>query len=1031
MKDIIYYYDKKTYRRYELGEIQSNFNMSFVIDGTKDSTKMVVFSFSEKEVEPYTIIKHELTNSWWIISNDKVERFENERTPLYKHTLQLLGAIEVLNARDLTDCAFRDNHYTISQAFFRLLSLSNLEFYFDDNFAIDIGVGQTQLDLDKNIDYIKTFENYTLLSAIRELFDSYNVAIKLDFEETSQTINNETIYYLKKLHFNLVSKTGNGNSINSNVFKDTRETKTMDKSSFGTTVVSNASNVVSTQSKTYPTIGAARLTGTTQKIENYNARLRVPSNIFNVNWIMVCRKQAYKIELTLNFVVASQQHIVQTFNLFYQYQNNSFNDSEWNKLINGYMQYHNSFSQEFLSALNTYFTNLKTQLFAILDKACRTTFYNCDRYDPANENFVAPSDNLNFYFPTIIKQYFGQGGPDYNGKAVLTPKEVKDSALNGNYNAIGWERDKDYIENFEMIGGADANDLTRINGYQSTDLRDSSYNSQNIFIDDSIVISVLESAYIKVNLGTSDELYMRINNTTYVINYVPMSDLKIKIDNSGDRYDTQLYNQNGKLTDSNALSKMLLSYSKEIESDNITKYAQFYDYNSVPKVGDITNINNVPYVINNVSLNFYQNEINSNNAYDKGYYIDCEFTLSRKIAVKSLMTNPNTNIRDYGIPQSYNIKRKQLYRDFYELSHTYDTNSSLSYYLPLRNVLNVSNFYKSYQEHIAVIKLEYGEEFGGDPDYSIDPQDKWYYQLYSSTYMLKKSIYEIIDFKDNNIIGHSALNVNSAFDVSKLLTGLQQMIDTPVQYTDDKGNFKSIEIAMCTSSALSDVYEEYQTYHNETSQSLMNASCFIDSEIFEGVNGEFSGAKHVKDFGIEENEYYKDALEVPVFEYSCQVDDSDDIIVGDNVLFTQEDDNFYFYTYLLAPKNTITDNNFTSLNIKVPQISVAPVGLKQSDSVVMRYEWDEEIDEKDYLKIKLFETTYWNQVTNEVTNENEIDLDSISLSMYDLVIVRNKINRGRQISESSKDLMFVIKNTNDLVIEDNEIVLSINHYKIK
>ena len=37
--------------------------------------------------------------------------------------------------------------------------------------------------------------------------------------------------------------------------------------------------------------------------------------------------------------------------------------------------------------------------------------------------------------------------------------------------------------------------------------------------------------------------------------------------------------------------------------------------------------------------------------YDKGYYIDCEFTLSRKIAVKSLMTNPNTNIRDYGIPQ--------------------------------------------------------------------------------------------------------------------------------------------------------------------------------------------------------------------------------------------------------------------------------------------------------------------------------------------------------------------------------------------
>ena len=111
--------------------------------------------------------------------------------------------------------------------------------------------------------------------------------------------------------------------------------------------------------------------------------------------------------------------------------------------------------------------------------------------------------------------------------------------------------------------------------------------------------------------------------------------------NSGDRYDTQLYNQNG-WPIVMLYQKCFYLIPKEIESDNITKYAQFYDYNSVPKVGDITNINNVPYVINNVSMNFYQNEINSNNAYDKGYYIDCEFTLSRKIAVKSLMTNPNT-----------------------------------------------------------------------------------------------------------------------------------------------------------------------------------------------------------------------------------------------------------------------------------------------------------------------------------------------------------------------------------------------------
>ena len=63
-----------------------------------------------------------------------------------------------------------------------------------------------------------------------------------------------------------------------------------------------------------------------------------------------------------------------------------------------YLQHMASFTQEFREQVINYLANLKVQLFAILDKACRTTIYNCDRYDPANENFVAPSDNQDFYF---------------------------------------------------------------------------------------------------------------------------------------------------------------------------------------------------------------------------------------------------------------------------------------------------------------------------------------------------------------------------------------------------------------------------------------------------------------------------------------------------------------------------------------------------------------------------------------------------------------------------------------------------------
>ena len=60
MQDLIYYYTKDTFKRVLLGEVQTRFNMSFVIDGTKDSCKIQVISFSENEIEPYTIVWHKI-----------------------------------------------------------------------------------------------------------------------------------------------------------------------------------------------------------------------------------------------------------------------------------------------------------------------------------------------------------------------------------------------------------------------------------------------------------------------------------------------------------------------------------------------------------------------------------------------------------------------------------------------------------------------------------------------------------------------------------------------------------------------------------------------------------------------------------------------------------------------------------------------------------------------------------------------------------------------------------------------------------
>ena len=222
-QDRFYVFDKLTKKRTLLGEIQSDFNMALTIDGTKDSCSIIVWSYIDYEIEPYTICWHEKTNTWWVVSHDKIERYQNEKGFLYIHEIELLGAIELLNARDLTDCGFNDKTYTISQFTFRLIHLSNFEFQ-------NAGIAFGELNGDLLVDFIKTFENYTLLSALREFYDAYNCAIKMYF--STDVENSET--YLINAVLQIVSKTGSNmlTSHNIDYFNDVRETKTMDKNSF-------------------------------------------------------------------------------------------------------------------------------------------------------------------------------------------------------------------------------------------------------------------------------------------------------------------------------------------------------------------------------------------------------------------------------------------------------------------------------------------------------------------------------------------------------------------------------------------------------------------------------------------------------------------------------------------------------------------------------------------------------------------------------------------------------------------------------
>ena len=62
----------------------------------------------------------------------------------------------------------------------------------------------------------------------------------------------------------------------------------LEKNSYGTKVISNAENVISTETKTYPSTGAVKLTSNAHTITSDNALVRLPSNAFKVNYVQLC-----------------------------------------------------------------------------------------------------------------------------------------------------------------------------------------------------------------------------------------------------------------------------------------------------------------------------------------------------------------------------------------------------------------------------------------------------------------------------------------------------------------------------------------------------------------------------------------------------------------------------------------------------------------------------------------------------------------------------------------------------------------------
>ena len=1112
--DRIYYFDKNTYRRYELGEIQTNFNLNIVIDGDKDSMQIDVHSYSREALQPNTIIYHaDDPLQWFVVKKDNVKRNANEKGFYYIHSITLNGAIDLTKNRDLTDCGFNANGYTIDEFFKKLLKLSNFEF----NYEIDYG---NNVDKDKKVDYIKSYENYTLLSAIRDFFNGYNCDVKLGFETITQDEN----VVINKAIFKIIPRTGNIDitPIDISEFNDIRESINFDKESYGTTVISNAQNVVSTLAKTYPQVGGVTITGETYDTNVESAYIKLPSPVWKVNWVKV-------ITPTLLTFKAAQGGVHSTTETL------DF-EKAFEEMINNYFvqQY-----PEFVTLLN----RDKEKIREMFNNNTITLFNN-PKYDPrtdqsANERYgwVIKEPNTP-YIPVISFQTdLGEHRDDHQ----ITLMD-KDSAnlLKVDKISLVWERGSEKITGLKSLFGNESDYANGINAINQ-EVEESDLREIGNRIDYSVDFYIEVRGAGRYNYQTKLQQYVK-GQTFFQVNYIPMSDIKVKQDNENNSNDIQLYNQNGKLNDSVALSKMIDSYSKEITNPTITRYGEYYNLYDIPQIGQIVMDGNIKYVINNISYNLYPCE--SDDEDEVNYYFECEFTLAEFISTKSIMTSPNTNVRDYGIPQKYNIKRRQVYRDYYEFGFSQEELANQETpYAKLENYLQLdySATPKDF-DHTALIKIDYEQEVSG--------QTSWYYQLNSTAYTMAKSVYEVIDFDDNNIIGYDIANSTTGFDMSNLWDSRYRAVTTPVSYVDDFGKFVGITLQMTGKDTLEEVYSQIDTNNNPV---MFSAHCFIPQEIYDLVAnsptetlsettnksfaytlnphliaytfsfvvsatelgipddieidsstvlglesgvlvngsplrdyeltiGSFSGRnitvifsalnsamgsstgtisiglraryidrESIADYVIDEQDYNKDPVEVPVFEYSLQLGDTKDVEVGDNILLNRE-------CIFQCMNSYISNGEITTLNATKYQgnlvasggsynqqedkrtygvtVGVYPVITLEENNTKMRIKF---YDNNRFLVDGNQDQTIFNFVGEAIPiTPSSPQVSKNQFIGKDIVIFKNSIktlNRDDEQYETNvtfeRDLMFIIHRPTEEQFENDDLVICLNYYKLR
>ena len=278
-------------------------------------------------------------------------------------------------------------------------------------------------------------------------------------------------------------------------------------------------------------------------------------------------------------------------------------------------------------------------------------------------------------------------------------------------------------------------------------------------------------------------------------------------------------------------------------------------------------------------------------------------------------------------------------------------------------------------------------------------------------------VYVVLDFQDTNIIGYGSQNVWSGFDITRVFSGQIDSLNTPISYTDEKGEIEDIHLCFENNDQLTTVYYNYQisqTGGSSYTGSLYNYSPFIPVEIYNAV------AYSNHDISIYENNYHKDALEVPVFEYICQMGDNENVIIGNDFL-TRHPNTIIFYSYKTDTDLTINNATTTiSVNRNNDVLSI-------TNAAYISYE----LPFEGYLEYRHLDITFLLGTSYDIENgtwSNALRVN-VPSDNIDIAIFRHSYNIDT--GEEIVDLMFIVKKVTSEKLESNtKLTLAINHTKL-